>query len=418
MIHRIAIIGSGPAGLMCCEHLLELCSKGGAKLQIDLFEQHTGLGRKILIAGSSGLNIGHELPQEKFIEQLSHGKVIDWKKIFQHFFLSQWIHFIEQKLELTTFLGTSGRYFVKEMKSSRLLQRWKERLLQHGVNIYTDHCLLGWNKVAGGYQLQFNQTVTPPYQVVLLALGGGSWLQGVPSPLALLRHQGLTTTEFKSSNAGHEVDWNPQLLQEVEGKALKHIRLKTALGEKTGDLMITKYGIEGTPIYFYGTPGPAWIDLLPALSEDQIQLKLSGAFNKSKDKKSPFSLIKNLLKLGEVKSALLFFYLKQTPWGTAIFSKNQFDESLLPQLIQLLKNFPLLLGEKRPLSEAISSSGGLSWSELDPSIPMMLKQYPGIFAAGEMLDWDAPTGGFLIQTCVSMGFYSALGIKQYVNNLQ
>ena len=203
--------------------------------------------------------------------------------------------------------------------------------------------------------------------------------------------------DFKSSNAGFEVDWPEGFLKEAEGQPLKNIILTSPLGTRKGELVVTNYGLEGTPIYAIGKSGKIFLDLKPDFTVSEIASKLG---SKTKENLSPLRRIKKHLKLCEASNALLFH-----------FTTTEQRSDLL-QMTKLIKHFPIVLKGPRPLDEAISSSGGLSWNELNENF--MLKKYPGVFAAGEMLDWDAPTGGFLIQGSVSQGYAAGLGMLEYI----
>lgn len=191
--------------------------------------------------------------------------------------------------------------------------------------------------------------------------------------------------DFEPSNVGYEVKWNEKFLQESEGKPLKKVELQTSRGKKLGELVITRYGIEGTPVYFTGITGNAFLDLKPDLSTEQIRQKLSN----TKENLSPMRRVKHLLGLSEAAESLIFHH-------APIDVKND-----LEKMITTIKKFPIQLEKPRPLSESISSRGGIDLTELTQDLE--LKKFPGIYCGGEMLNWDAPTGGFLIQACVSQG---------------
>ena len=190
---------------------------------------------------------------------------------------------------------------------------------------------------------------------------------------------------FEPSNVGYEIDWNEKFLTETEGKPLKKIELRTRRGSKMGEMVITQYGIEGTPVYFCGTTGPAELDLKPDLSSDQIFEKLT----RVKENLSPMRRVKHQLGLCEAAENLLFHHAPPE-------SKTD-----LSKMVNTIKHFPLTLKSPRPLLESISSKGGLNLTEVSKSFEMT--KFKGVYCGGEMLDWDAPTGGFLIQACVSQG---------------
>ncbi len=359
---------------------------------VHLFEKRAALGRKLLIAGSSGLNISHEATLSEWAKHYTGFNEKYWRDLFTEFSSSDWIRFIEEKLKLETFLGTSKRYFVREMKASGLLKEWQSYLTRLGVTIHSSSTLDDFSSDSGRVSLSFKTAEGQTrftFDRALFALGGASWETEIPAYYSLFRQKNLKMEPFVPSNVGYEVDWKKEFLNEAEGKPLKKIVFTSRLGTKAGELMVTKYGLEGTPIYFYGTPGEAFIDLKPDEDEKQILSKLL----KVKENMSPIRRVKKVLGLCDGSLALLFHH-------SSALAKTD-----LKVMAQEIKRFNVSLREPRPLLESISSKGGLSLSEVSEKLE--LKQFPGIYCAGEMLDWDAPTGGFLIQACVSQGAVSA-----------
>jgi uncharacterized flavoprotein (TIGR03862 family) len=394
---RIAIVGSGPAGLMAATVLSESMR---ADLEIFLFEKRAGLGRKLLIAGSSGLNISHDCTPREFAEHYtrnhSEWPLQRWEEIFKAYGPELWVQFIEEELEMETFVGTSQRYFVREMKASGLLKRWTERLKQRGVTFVSGHELqaiecVGSDVSMSGARLKLSGE-WKAFEQVVLALGGGSWENESPQWPKILNQIGVKTANFEASNVGFEVEWAPGFLKEAEGKPLKNITLKTSRGEKSGELMITSYGLEGTPMYFLGSAELVHLDLKPGLSLPEIKEKLT----RVKENLSPLRRATKTLNLSEEALALIFHHAPAAV------------KSDLNAFAEILKNFPVQLKQPRPLSEAISSRGGVKLSEVTPALA--LKICPQIYCTGEMLDWDAPTGGFLIQGAVSTAHWAATEI--------
>jgi len=381
----IAIVGSGPAGLMAATQLA--LSNQHTRLKIDLYEKRAGFGRKLLIAGSSGLNISHEHSLKDFSDHYEGWTADFWQKLLENFGPEEWIQFIEKKLGMETFLGTSQRYFVKEMKASNLLKLWIQFLESKGVTFHSNHELSDFSVENSKVRLTFNkdQQKSTVVNHAALFLGGGSWEKEEPSWVNLFRNKHISMIPFEPSNVGYEVEWNEKLLQECEGKPLKKIELHTRRGHKLGELVITRYGIEGTPVYFCGTSGPAHLDLKPDLTSAQVLEKLS----KVKENLSPMRRVKRVLGLCEAAESLLFHHAP---------AEAKTD---LPKMVEAIKRFPLDLKSPRPLMESISSRGGIALSEVSPSFELV--KFPNIRCGGEMLDWDAPTGGFLIQACVSQG---------------
>lgn len=384
-----AVIGSGPAGLMAADQLSQL----GAK--VTLFEKRKGLGRKLLVAGSSGLNITYDCPASEFAN-FYQGPKPHFSALFKEFGSQDWIRFIEKDLGISTFKGTSRRYFVEGMKASILLKNWTDRLKNLGVDIQSGRELIDFERLETGQSsgkilLSFDDSSSLEADIVILALGGGSW-EPQEKPLRwveLLRQKNLVFKDFESANCGYEINWPTQLLEEAEGKPIKNIVLTSSKGKRAGELVITRYGLEGTPIYFAGEIGTVYLDLKPEMSPAELLARL----NSGKENLSPIRRVKKHLKLSEGADAFVFHMLPAQ-------ARND-----LKKLAETLKKFPVKLERPRPLEEAISSTGGLSFSELNENL--MLKKYPGIFAAGEMLDWHAPTGGFLIQASVSEGVFVA-----------
>lgn len=377
MTKKAAVVGTGPASLMAA-HVL---ASNGIKVQ--LFEKRASAGRKILVAGSSGLNISFDSPLSEFVKNYRGGDG-QWKRVLEGFPPSAWIEFIES-LGLETFRGTSGRFFVKGMKGSTLLQAWTERLRRDGVEFFFNHELSDFSVGEQGVTLAFNNSVEMGFSSVCLGLGGGSWEKSPVQWPKIFSSKGIVVTEFQPSNAGFNIKWPDEFLKEAEGKPLKSIVFHSGKASRPGELMITSYGMEGTPIYAIGKTGECFIDLKPALTQEAILKRM----NTAKENLSPIRRVKKYLGLSDAALALVFH---MSPKEILL------DSELLASRI---KSLPVTLGERQPLSEAISSSGGVSWDSVDQNL--MLKKFPGIFLAGEMLDWDAPTGGFLIQGCVSQG---------------
>ncbi len=395
------MVGTGPAGLMAASVIT------AAGHPVTLFEKRTGPGRKLLIAGSSGLNITHDLPRERFHELYSSpANDGHFERLFRHFGPQEWLEFIH-RLGLKTFRGTSRRYFVEEMKASGLLRSWTHSLKAAGAEFLTEHELVDFE----ANLLRFQTGLELEVDAVCLALGAGSYV--LPeSPLrwpGIFIRKGVRFNEFRASNVGYEVSWPEGFLKEAEGLPLKGVALSTSKGSLRGDLVITRYGLEGTPIYFMGAPGSATLDLKPDLTAQQVLARLQAP----RENLSPMRRIKRTLKLSAAAQSLLFHLAPSNPVAPPerasssnrvaplehVAPSNRPDS--LEKWASLIKAFPIRLEKPRPLEEAISSSGGIDWSELDSDL--MLKRYPGIYLAGEMIDWDAPTGGFLIQACVSQG---------------
>lgn len=386
MSKRVAVVGTGPAGLMAASILAK------AGIAVTIFEKNKGPGHKLLIAGGSGLNVSNALPPEEFAAHYSGD--IRWIDLFEKFSVADWLAFIHT-LGLETFEGTSGRYFVREMKASGLLRLWLEALEKAGAVFHYNAECTGWEKSNQKISLHFRERASQAFDAVLFALGGGSWLKEEARWPEIFKAHGVSVLPFRSANAGFSVAWRREFIAEAANQPLKNITFHSALGHKKGDLMITEYGLEGTPVYFYGASGDCSVDLKPDHSETEIAARLDSV----RENLSPLRRAAKKLHLDKAALALLFHH---APPETLASNTA---------LAHAIKNFPLVLGEPRPLTEAISSLGGIRLDEIDTDF--QLRKIPGVYAAGEMLDWHAPTGGFLIQACVSQGFAAAKGILKY-----
>ncbi len=372
---------------------------------VTVFEKNKGPGRKLLIAGGSGLNISNSLPLAEFVAQYT-GDGIDWQRLLLQFSPSAWLAFIhalssrnEQpsaarepgasvRTALETFEGTSGRYFVREMKASGLLRAWLTDLEGKGVEFHYGHELKDFEKAdQERITLYFTGGQAVTVDAAVLALGGASWLAENetlrwPQMFASKR---IAVTPFAAANCGYEVAWKKEFIAEAANSPIKNAVFTSSAGSKKGDILITEYGLEGTPVYSCGRCEICYIDLKSDLSVAQIEQKLAAV----RGNLSPLRRAKKALNLSPAALAMLYHH---APAGGLLTNL---------QLAELLKIFPVSLLRPRPLSEAISCSGGVALGCVTADFE--LKKFPGVFAVGEMLDWSAPTGGFLIQACVSQG---------------
>jgi len=384
----IAIIGSGPAGLMAASTLVE-CG-----YRVHVFEANRSPARKLLIAGRSGLNVAHQCPEEDWLLQFDAPKTL-LKNIFRDFDTEHWLKFINQ-LGIETFLGSSRRYFVKGLKAAPLLKAWLKKLKSQGVTFHYQMRLTKFMVRGNEVALTFNENQNLNFSAAILALGGGSWLdQKQPFNWPkLFEQKNISVTPIKAGNAGFDVDWSTSFLKEAEGLPLKNILLKTTKQSYAGELTITRYGLEGTPVYHLTKPQTIFLDLKPDLTLENLLKKMQS----HKEKLSPLRLAKKILNLCPATLALLFHH------GTKTADLKTFCKTL--------KHFPIVLKKQRGLEHAISSAGGVDFSEINPHL--MLKAYPGIFLAGEMLDWHAPTGGFLIHGSAAQGFFAAKHLHTFL----
>ncbi|WP_438284273.1 TIGR03862 family flavoprotein [Pseudomonas alabamensis] len=387
----VAVIGGGPAGLMAAEALAQ------AGLAVELFDAMPSVGRKFLLAGVGGMNITHSEPYPAFVGRYAERRD-EVDRLLQGFdatALRAWIH----GLDVSTFVGTSGRVFPTDMKAAPLLRAWLKRLRDDGVVIHTRHRWLGWQadgrvRVAGPQGERVIEAAA-----VVLALGGGSWarLGSDGAWLPLLAARGVEVTDLRPSNCGFEVEaWSDLLKDKFAGAPLKNVAM--ALPGSTprkGECILTAQGLEGSLVYALSAPirqaidqagrATVWLDLLPDRPLDNLVRALS----KPRGSRSMAKHLQGQVGLDGVKAALLREVTDPAAFADPV------------TLAQAIKALPIELVRTRPLDEAISSAGGVRFEALDEGL--MLKALPGVFCAGEMLDWEAPTGGYLLTACFASG---------------
>ena len=401
---HVAIIGGGPAGLMAAEVLSQ------AGVRVDLYDGMPSVGRKFLLAGVGGMNITHSEAYPAFLSRYAERapQIAPVLRSFDADALCRWIH----DLGIETFIGSSGRVFPTDMKAAPLLRAWLKRLRDSGVVIHTRHRWLGWDE-HGALRIdspEGEKTLKP--DATLLALGGGSWsrLGSDGAWMLPLEQRGVGLAPLQPSNCGFEVQaWSELLVSKFAGAPLKNIAI--GLNDdipRLGECVITATGIEGSLIYALSAPmreainahGSATIhiDLLPGRPVDKLQAALS----KPRGSRSMAKHLHSQVGIDGVKAALL-----RELTDAATFA----DPALLARAIKAL---PVTLVKTRPLDEAISSAGGVTFEALDEQL--MLKALPGVFCAGEMLDWEAPTGGYLLTGCFASGRAAGLGIVQWLKS--
>lgn len=411
----VLVVGGGPAGLMAAEALLD------AGLNVDLYDAMPSVGRKFLLAGIGGLNITHAEDYPEFCRRYREreAQLRPYLDAFTPDDLRQWIH----QLGVKTFIGTSGRVFPQEMKAAPLLRAWLARLRRQGLRLHSRHRWLGWQEPGVARFVWREQELARPYRALVLALGGGSWarLGSDGAWQALLRAQGVQVHPLRAANCGFHCHWSTHLQERYAGAPLKSVIIKVPARDgsslqRKGELILSRYGLEGGLIYAVSAEirelitqqGSAQIglDLVPDLSTARVLEALA-----SRGKQSLSHCLDARLKLKGVKKALLFEHLKKFEQQTG--RAAQPDDGVL---VEWLKNLPLTLTASAPLDEAISSAGGVCFSQLDAAL--MLRQLPGVFCAGEMLDWEAPTGGYLLNACLSTGLAAGRGAANYVLQTQ
>ena len=381
---------------------------------VSVYDAMPSVGRKFLLAGVGGMNITHAEPAEDFRARYSaSAQFINSLKQFDADALRQWVH----GLGIDTFVGTSGRVFPTDMKAAPLLRAWLHRLRELGVKIYPRHRWLGWSEQGDlNFSAQENGnaiTKTINADALVLALGGASWqrLGSNGAWVPLLRERSVQVNELVPSNCGFDVIWSEFLINQHAGAPLQGVGLSCVDAQGMprqilSEAIISAYGIEGTGIYALSKylrenlaeNGSALlnIDLLPDLSPEKIVQKL----NKPREKNSLSNFLRKQFNLSPVKLALL----------RELTSKQTFENPAL--LAMAIKKLSVTLTATRPIDEAISSAGGVAAKELDASY--MLKKIPGVFCAGEMLDWDAPTGGYLLTGCFASGRAAGNGVVSYL----
>jgi len=400
---EIAIIGAGPAGLMAAEVLTETGHKP------VLFDAMPTPARKFLMAGKSGLNITHSEPLEKFLSRFGNREteVAPAVRDFTPEDMQKWC----DSLGVKTFIGSSGRVFPREMKASPLLRAWLERLYQNGASLRTRHRWTGWAKTGGSDCLTFVTNDSPVNiraRATILALGGASWpkLGSDGTWQDILKAKGVEIAPLKPANCGFGARWSEHFRSRFAGAPIKGCMLSVGESSTKGDFVISVYGIEGSAVYTLSRPlrqaiennGEALLtlDLVPDRTLGALVERLS----KPRGKRSFSTHLKRAAGITGAKASLLRECL---PTDTLA------DTS---KLAAGLKALPLRLSAPRPIEEAISTAGGISFCALTDGL--MLKALPGVFAAGEMLDWEAPTGGYLLTGSMAQGRQAAKNVLTFL----
>ncbi|MXN66271.1 TIGR03862 family flavoprotein [Stappia sp. GBMRC 2046] len=396
---KIAIVGAGPAGMIAADHL----SSGGHP--VTVYERMPSIARKFLMAGRGGLNLTHSEDLPGFLSKYreARGFLAPLIGDFDPHALRDWCEGLGQ----STFVGSSGRVFPASLKASPLVRALARRLVAQGVEIRTRCEWKGFDP-AGNLLIKERDggTSVQPADAVLLALGGASWsrLGSTGGWTGTLGGMGVSVKPFQPSNCGFRIAWSPHFAERFAGSPLKRIRI--TIGEKAvmGEATITASGIEGGAVYALsaelreainsGGPAKVALDLRPDMTDDALAVRLS----RPRGKQSASTFLKKTARLPAVVIALLR------------------EAGPLPsdpqELARLIKALPLTFQGTEPIDRAISSAGGISLDALDENL--MLKSLPGVFAAGEMLDWEAPTGGYLLQATFATGIAAARGIERWL----
>lgn len=396
---RMAVIGGGPAGLMAAEVL------AAAGEDVTVFEAMPTMGRKLLMAGKSGLNITHSEPHaalrqrygavpERFLAALDAFTAED---------LRQWC----ADLGVETFVGSSGRVFPTAMKASPLLRAWLARLEASGVKLLTRHRWVGFEGDALVFEGPAGR-LTETFDAIILALGGASWARlGSDGAWAeILGEAGVPLAPFKPANCGFDVDWSPVFIERFAGAPVKSVTATSAVGTLPGEFVISQTGVEGGLVYLHAAPlrdaliagstAALVVDLVPARSVERLAADLA----RQPQKLSFPNRLRKGAGLDPVKASLV----REVFPAAAQMSPEE--------LARAIKALPIPLTRPRPIDRAISTAGGIEFSALDEI--GMLTARAGIFPAGEMLDWEAPTGGYLLTACFASGRAAAKGALAYV----
>ncbi|GAA3090497.1 TIGR03862 family flavoprotein [Rhizobium viscosum] len=396
---KIAIIGGGPAGLSAAEML---SASGHA---VSVYDAMPTFARKFLLAGKSGLNITHSEDYERFATRF--GDANPRLRAALDAFTPADIRAWAAGLGTETFVGSSGRVFPNVMKASPLLRAWLARLEARGVSFFTRHRWIGFAESGHVFETPDGRK-TISCDATLLALGGASYprLGSDADWVPLLSDRGIMIAPFQPANCGFDVAWSEIFRDRFAGEPLKSVTATSRAGTFPGEFVISKHGIEGSLVYAHSAvlrddllqngKATVAIDLAPGRTLDRLSRDLA-----RQDAKTSFS---NRLRKGAgidgVKAALLRELVPET------------DRNDPHKLAAAIKALPVPLLRPRPITEAISSAGGIAFSEIDETY--MLKHFPGTFAAGEMLDWEAPTGGYLLTACFATGQAAAKGIEAWL----
>lgn len=401
----VAVVGGGPAGLMAAETLR------AAGFQVDLYDAKGSVGRKFLIAGKGGMNLTHSDPFAVFVARYGEraNEVGAWLQAFDADALRAWA----RGLGVETFVGTSGRVFPTDLKAAPLLRGWVRRLREQGVRFHVLHRWQGWDETGALRFATPEGDLCAQPDAVVLATGGGSWpeLGSDGAWVDALQARGVDIAPLQPSNCGFDIGWSEHLATRFAGEPLKPVTAHWHAADGTphqrqGECVITATGIEGSLVYALSPllrdaiarDGHATLvlDLLPGREERDLVRRLA----KPRGSRSLSEHLRREAGVSGVRAALLYEVLDKAALADPA------------RIARTLKRFPFRLQRARPIEEAISSAGGVPLEALDRGL--MLRGLPGVFAAGEMLDWEAPTGGYLLTACFASGRQAARGVIDWL----
>lgn len=401
----VAVIGGGPAGLFAAEHLR------AAGLAVNLYEAKGSPGRKFLIAGKGGLNLTHSDPRPLFDSRYRErqAEVAAWLDGFDADGLRRWA----QGFGVETYVGSSGRVFPVDRKAAPLLRGWVRRLKEQGVRFHVQHRWLGWNPDGSLRMTTADGEIAVRADATVLALGGGSWpeLGSDGSWMPVLQERGVDTAPLQSANCGFDIDWTAHFRDRHAGAPIKPVvahwtDLQGQPQSLQGECVVSQYGIEGSLIYALAADlretlnreGAVTLelDLVPGRGEARLLADLARA----RKGRSFGEHLRRAAGLDAAKAGLLF----------EVLGKDAGND--LEAVARTLKRLPLQLPRPRPMAETISTAGGVKLEAMDDGL--MLTAQPGVFCAGEMLDWEAPTGGYLLTACYASGQRAAEGVIRWL----